>query len=915
MNRIYTFFGFLLVFIFCSTHIFSQRQTNVQRLHQLSEDFDQQYRQASKRAASWASTHNIPLIRHYDDGTTVQLIDVEEGQPIFLITDNYGASITTRAIELMEGGSLGLDLTGEGYDKLGEWDSGAVRTTHQEFNTGGSLRVIKGDGASSLSDHSTHVAGTLIGGGVILEARGMNTNGILRAYDWSNAESEMAAAAANGLELSNHSYGTVTGWNNDNGNWVWTGDSSISNIEDYRFGYYGTQARNWDLIANNAPYYMITKSAGNDRGQGPSNAGTGGRPPVDGGEDGFDCIGSYGNAKNIMTIGAIEEVLNYTGPSSVVMSSFSGWGPVDDGRIKPEVVAKGVGTYSAGSNSNSHYSSKNGTSMAAPNAAGTMALLQQHYQNTHYGQPMLSSTLRALVIHTADEAGPHQGPDYMFGWGLINAKEAAIIISEDDVQQNVIDEIDLTQGNTYNREVNVPGNVPLKVTIAWNDPAGSVLPPALNNRTPRLINDLDLRIIGPDQTIYYPYRLDPDNPAEPPKKDGKNYVDNVEQVFIEQPQAGNYTIEVDHDGVLANNMQTFSIIISGINEYTGIPFCSEGLINPLQNSEENLLDLTIQWKHAPYSLHYKVYFGTDGDGVQTPTNIHNGLISDTPYFTANLEPSTIYYLQVIPVNDYGSNEACTDIWQFTTLMAITSYPYTMDVEDVTVPALPLSWQQLINSNNKWISTKLISHEGNHSMGCYNASGMTHTQFDNWLITPPLVVEADKEYRIRFYYRAFLPGTTERMGIYWGDAAQTEALTEQIALFSGFDGADDWLAGELMLRPQADQYGFLAFRAETEAGLGIFLDDVIIEDWGPVSLTEQEANHFTARYNDGNLYVQLHTSIANGKIQLFDSDGRLIQQQILNGSSGVINGLNLKPGVYIIGIQSDRAYLRKSVLIP
>ncbi len=893
----------------------AQRETNHKALESLSIEFEKQWKQAEKRAKAWSKANNIPLIQEKADGTIVQLIDVENGRPIFLTTDNYGAALTTRAASLWEGGSLGLGVNGEGYDRIGEWDSGLVRVTHQEFYADGESRVLKMDGATSLSDHATHVAGTLIGAGVDTDAKGMNYKGILRAYDWTNAESEMtAAASAFGLELSNHSYGTTTGWTTDDGNWIWTGDASISPYEDYRFGYYGTSARNWDVIANNAPYYLITKSAGNDRGQGPSNAGTGDVPQLDGGEFGYDCIGSYGNAKNIMTVGAVQEVLNYTGPSSVVMSSFSSWGPVDDGRIKPEVVAKGVSTYSAGSDSDTRYSSKNGTSMASPNAAGTMALLQQHYQNTHGGLSMLSSTLRALVIHTADEAGPHEGPDYSFGWGLINAEHAATIISQDDVQQNVIDEIDLNQGGSYSREMQVPGNIPLRVTIAWNDPAGDVPPKSLNNRTRILKNDLDLRLIGPNGEINYPYRLDPDNPAEPPKTDGKNFVDNVEQVFIAEPESGTYTLVVDHDGPLVNGMQTFSVIISGINEYEGIPFCSGGLITPAENSEDNPLDITIQWQHAPYALQYKVYFGTDGEGIETPTNIYNGMLTDLASITENLQPSTSYYLQVQPINDFGINEDCMDIWKFTTLTAIDEFPYIMDVEDVSTPGLPPSWQQLQFTNTKWLSTSLISHGGSKAFGCYNPSGMNLMDYDNWLITPPVVVESGKEYLISFYYRGFLPGTSERFGVYWGSAADMESLDTQLALYTGFDGGDDWLLGEILLVPSESGYGFIAFRAESENGYGVFLDDIMIEDWGAVGLSEQHADMIHAYYFNGTLSINLEKEAVNAVQKLYGTDGRLLFEKQFSGNSLQYGGLNLSAGIYVITIENGTEVLRKSFMV-
>jgi hypothetical protein len=358
----------------------------------------------------------------------------------------------------------------------------------------------------------------------------MAFRGQVHTYDWNSVTSEMSTAAAAGMEISNHSWGIIRGWNYESGGWQWHGNTAVSPTEDYLFGFYNSDARTWDMIANQAPYFLMVKSAGNDRGEGPGNAGQGGNPEKDGGTDGYDCTSGSGCSKNTLTIGAVNEVLNYTGPSSVTMSSFSCWGPADDGRIKPDVVGKGVNTYSCTAGSNTAYQTMSGTSMSSPNVTGTMVLLQQLYQQTHDSIPMRASTLKGLVIHTADECGAYPGPDYKFGWGLVNAERAANIIIEDDVMQNSIDEITLENGGTYTRQVMASGTTPFWVTISWNDPYGAIPAAALNPRTPVIKHDLDLSIQDEQGNIYYPYKLDPLSPSAAPTTNSKNYVDNVEKV-------------------------------------------------------------------------------------------------------------------------------------------------------------------------------------------------------------------------------------------------------------------------------------------------------------------------------------------------------------------------------------------------
>src|SRR5690606_36459063 len=137
----------------------------------------------------------------------------------------------------------------------------------------------------------------------------------------------------------------------------------------------------------------------------------------------------FANSKNNVVVAGTVQVLNYNGPSSVVIYSSSSWGPTDDGRIKPDIAAKAVNTYSSTASSNTSYASYSGTSMAAPSMAGAGILLQQH-ANDVTGDFLRSASLRGLLIHTADEAGLHPGPDYRFGWGLANAERAAQVISD-----------------------------------------------------------------------------------------------------------------------------------------------------------------------------------------------------------------------------------------------------------------------------------------------------------------------------------------------------------------------------------------------------------------------------------------------------------------------------------------------------
>lgn len=545
--------------------------TKTELLRQLSQEFQKEEKRERDEAKVKALKGNWPLRMTLDDGTVYELIRFNGDHPEYYTTNNHIAAQSTSTNKVYPGGGFDYNLTGKGMI-IGEWDEAAVLETHQELL--GRVRQI--DSPSSYSNHATHVAGTLMGAGTQPNAKGMAYEAELWAHDWNSDASEMAAAAANGLLVSNHSYGTLTGW--ANGTWGsdtsqphWWGDPSLSEDEDYNFGIYNGSARNWDQIAYNAPYYLIVKSAGNDRGQNGAlshyvNQGNGWENVErererDGGSDGYDCIPTSANAKNILTIGAVNDIPSgFNRPEDIVMSSFSGWGPTDDGRIKPDVVGNGVGLYSPTAAGNQSYSSYSGTSMSGPNVAGSLILLQELHQKYH-GTFMRAATLKGLAIHTADSATGESRPDYRNGWGMLNTKKAADVLNDRFNHRMIEESIENNESYTYN--VISDGVNPIKITLSWTDVQGISNGYELNSRVPRLVNDLDVRLYDSNnnEIVYLPFILDPENPSAM-ATNGDNILDNVEVIYANDIPAGSYTIVVTHKGTLTNERQDFSLIIS-----------------------------------------------------------------------------------------------------------------------------------------------------------------------------------------------------------------------------------------------------------------------------------------------------------------------------------------------------------------
>jgi hypothetical protein len=557
--------------------------TRQAKLLELAQKLQEKGARERQQAQAFAKAAGIPMKRSLPGGGLLELQRIDPGiGPVFYITNNLDAADTVSTDEVRPGGSAGLSLEGAGMT-VAEWDGGAVYPDHPDFIG----RLTQMDGATEVSGHSTHVAGTLVGSGAGLEprSRGMAYAAQLEAWDWNSDTAEMAAEAAGGLLISNHSYGIAAGWLYIGGlppdGWWWIGGAADTDLEDPNFGYYDGQSQLWDQIAFDAPYYLIVKAAGNDRSDtGPSPGeeywvvdedgnklfiSTLARP-FDCAPAGYDCMPTNAVAKNVLTVGAVDDLYGgyspLAGPAQVQMAPFSSWGPADDGRIKPDLVGNGVFLISAWPDS-PYYAAAAGTSMAAPNVTGSLLLLQEHYQDLHGpGNFMRSATLKALAIHTADEAGAAEGPDYEFGWGLLNTKNAAKVITQDGGGDHQIIEGSLANGATNSVPVNVTNpDSQITATLVWMDPPGTPVAPSLDPPDLMLVNDLDLRITD-GGTTYMPWVLDPAVPGAAATK-GDNFRDNVEQVEVVGVGPGVFTVEVSHKGTLQGGLnQDYALIIS-----------------------------------------------------------------------------------------------------------------------------------------------------------------------------------------------------------------------------------------------------------------------------------------------------------------------------------------------------------------
>jgi subtilisin-like proprotein convertase family protein len=395
------------------------------------------------------------------------------------------------------------NLNGAGV-ALGEWDEAHVDPDHDDF----AGRLILGDTAGT-SQHATHVGGTMAGdgtlsavnGGTTRQWRGMAPGATLVSYDWSSPTTEHNAAI--------NTYGIV----NSQNSWGFVINSANCSL----FGDYTLYAPEYDQIITGlyGAGINIVFAAGNERDDGDCHLINGAPSYVN-----YACVGPPGTGKNIITVGALNA-------DNTTISTFSSWGPTDDGRLKPEISAPGCPVTST-LPGDTYAGGWCGTSMAAPAVSGCIGLLVQDYRATHAGQNPLPSTVRGLLLHAATDLDDgttwfNKGPDYASGFGRLQIKNAVDQLRAGGFLTNAVSH---SQTNSYVMEVPA-GAAQVKVTLTWDDPA------AVENAALTLVNDLDLVVLDPNGVRRYPWTLDPGNPSADAIRAVEDHTNVVEQVVAE----------------------------------------------------------------------------------------------------------------------------------------------------------------------------------------------------------------------------------------------------------------------------------------------------------------------------------------------------------------------------------------------
>lgn len=504
----------------------------------------------------------------------------------------------------------------------------AVLNTHDNLAPRVVLEADQLGAGIDFSMHATRVAGTIgAADNPVTNVEGMAPGVTIASWNQPNDLNEMRQAATSPggglgiltpIQLSNHSYSQSAGWLFPCVD-IGTSTARCQYRNSAYFGRYTVEAAALDSIVAETGL-IVFRIAGNERNDNdnvgpappataenepyldlippattpPADCNTGGLTTPGGADVDADCLPPRSVAKNVITVGAMDR------QTGVILDS-SGFGPTDDGRIKPDLIAHGgqvettmawrdplTNTYPT----NLSIISEGATSIASPAVAGIAALMLE--QADRLGASISPAGMKALLIQTArdftndpyartvgESAEVMEGPDFASGWGVADAQAAADLLrlpAGPGLIEGTLS--DSGEENRLRYPIYLAENAPeLKVTLGWTDPAGTGLTNpigaegALESTLAEgpgtaagvvdsvLVNNLDLTLISPSGIRYSPWSLEPDHPERPAQRNG-GYDDrnNVEQVSVLNPQRGRWIAEVAaREGNLPAAPQEFAL--------------------------------------------------------------------------------------------------------------------------------------------------------------------------------------------------------------------------------------------------------------------------------------------------------------------------------------------------------------------
>ncbi len=448
-------------------------------------------------------------------------------------------------------------------------DNGNLATVHEDFRgkivPGGVFAYGRPGNWSDPHGHGTHVAGSAMGTGAASggDFKGTAPNAKLifqSVMDSGNGLNGLNYGLANifkdarvlGARISTNSWGAGPPW-------VW-GDYTSDSAAVDNFIWNNKDMNILFAAGNEGLEYYVAQSAYSHQ------------------------INSPGTAKNVITVGAVENLrfdqMPYTNANdSGQRASFSSMGPTADSRIKPDVVAPGTWILSARSglaedtafwdNYNSKYAYMGGTSMATPLTAGLTASLREYYRTREGVSNPSAALLKATLTGTATDLGL---PMEQQGFGRVNLEDAVSGLFNNSIQF-VENNVGLTTGQNANYTFTTPADLPpgqaITITLVWTDP-----PPAGPGPV-ALVNDLDLSAVEGGTTFYGNGVV------------GGDPLNNVEQIYI--PNAlPNKTYNITIYGYQAFQAQPFALVYGILPLHDGPTITIDDLYNGFSTNQPSI---------------------------------------------------------------------------------------------------------------------------------------------------------------------------------------------------------------------------------------------------------------------------------------------------------------------------------------
>ncbi len=604
--------------------IFNEHISN-NNIQTILRDFDlEKIEETYRDGKTIVAEVDLNKVSELSDHPAISFVDLLQ-EPVSML--NHEIKTQQNVNVLNSGLPGGYGLKGDGIT-VGVGDGGELGD-HIDFDD----RVINyANGSySSFGDHGDHVAGIIGASGHINERH----RGIAPLSNIITQKTSLITYYAEDywndhqMVLTNNSYGT----------------SYLCSAN----GAYNYTSQTLDAQLRDLPKMLHVFAAGNS-----------GSKTCDPYPQGYRTVlRYYQSAKNVLTVGNVNE--------NLVLYNGSSRGPVEDGRLKPEICGIGHNVFSTGREFN--YRKKTGTSMASPAVVGTLALMNEAYRQANNNEIPDGGLMKAIACNTAQDLG-NPGPDYFHGFGLINGRRAVEVINEGNHSNNII-----SQGDTQEETITVqPDQSQLKVLLYWPDKEAALDAPKA------LVNDLDLVVLDPNGNPVLPWVLNPSPDAvDQPAVHGVDTLNNIEQVTIDQPIPGVYTIVVSGTMVPSAN-QNYYLTHEVINEEVTLtyPFGGEQLV---PGDVER-----IRWEAAPdnttdFELEYSI------DNGSSWISIANNIASDKRTYNWTV-PASFTEEGIIKVsNSTTSNRFSKNSSPFN----IKSIPTSLSVEAMCENLLNFSW--------------------------------------------------------------------------------------------------------------------------------------------------------------------------------------------------------------------------------